>query len=214
MRRYFDNISVDLMFCLPGQNWESLKRTLDRVEELDPCHISAYILKIYESTPFARSFSEADDDISSDMYLGLCSYLEEKGYSHYEISSFCRDGRYSRHNLLYWSGGEYIGFGPGAHGYENGVRYMYEQDIGEYIRQGGKVSTKIHEKIGPDEKKREEIIFGLRTSFGVQLADFGDDKKEFIDRMKKEGLCKITEGRLALTDKGMLVSNSIISGLI
>lgn len=214
IRNYFDNVSVDIMFCLPGQDIRKVEKTLQKVISMDPCHISAYILKIYENTPFFGSYTEIDDDLSSDMYLNLCSILEENGYYHYEISSFCKQNRYSRHNLLYWSGGEYIGLGPGAHGYENGIRYMNKQNVCEYIYRKGIVDPIVLERIDQKEKNKEKIIFGLRTSFGVPLDAFDKNKNSFIEKIVREGLCRISDDKMILTDKGMILSNSIISELI
>lgn len=214
LRRVFDNISVDLMFCLPGQTVSSLDATLEKVAELNPEHVSAYILKIFDNTPFGKTYREMDDDLSADMYLHLCSFFEERGYSHYEISSFCRDGNYSRHNMLYWSGGEYIGFGPGAHGYEDDIRYMYEPDLSKYIYYKGNPSPVVLEKLSPEEKKKEKIIFGLRTKTGIPFGLLDSERNQIVVKLIKEGLCTKEKDRIVLTDRGMLLSNSVISELI
>lgn len=132
-----ENISLDLMVGIPNQTMESLKHSLDFAIGLSPSHISAYLLKIEQGTPFynkRQSLNIADDDLSADMYLFVSEYLIKNGYGRYEISNFCKKGMESKHNLKYWNCEEYLGFGASAHSYFNGRRFYYPRDIQGYIK--------------------------------------------------------------------------------
>lgn len=130
------NVSLDLIYGLPGQTMESFSSSLRAAVALEPEHISCYGLKLEEGTPLyaARdTFSAADDDLQADMYLFAVSFLQEAGFVQYEISNFARPGFESRHNLKYWTLSEYAGFGPGAHSDFGGVRYSFDRDLDAYI---------------------------------------------------------------------------------
>ncbi|MBQ0084011.1 MAG: radical SAM family heme chaperone HemW [Clostridiales bacterium] len=215
----FDNISLDLMLALPDSNAEKLKNSIDFALSLSPEHISAYILKIEENTPFfarKEGLSLPDDDTTAEQYLFLCEYLREKGYFHYEISNFSKKGFQSRHNNGYWTLRDYLGLGPSAHSLIDGKRFFYENDLKKYL-----VSpTPIFEDTGADEQ--EYIMLGLRLSRGISSAEFS---KRFGKKLPEAFLKKaellaenglaVTNGEtISLTDKGMLVSNSVITYLL
>ena len=212
LSEFFDNVSLDLMLGTLGQTEQSLSDSLDVCTELGLPHISAYLMKVYEKTLFARNgVREADDELSEKLYLQTDSFLSAHGYSHYEISSFCRDGRYSHHNMLYWQGGEYAAFGSGACGFENGVRYRIPSNAELFIKTNGNPEPIIEEIVSPDSAKNEKIIFGLRTSSGVEISDLPADSGKFIDSLVKNGLAVSDGCVLRLTPKGWLVSNEIIT---
>ncbi len=204
------NISVDLMYGLPGQNIASLKKSLEYIVSKAPEHVSAYCLKVEEGTPFYCSgISEADEDIAYEQYEYICDTLGDHGYHRYEVSNFAKDRCYSRHNYKYWTGEEYIGFGPGAYSFFKGERYGYEKSLEQYII--GNPQIRDREKISRDEAERERIIFGLRLSEGVQVELL---EKNTLSRFVSLGLMQ-TDGRKArLTTAGCFVSNSIISEFI
>ena len=141
----FRNVSIDLMYGLPGQDLQDWQETLDNVLRLNPEHVSCYALKIEEGTPFydyKEMLNLPDDETQADMYLAAVEALRSRGFRQYEISNFARKGLYSRHNMKYWTGGEYLGFGPSASSDFAGKRFTLKRDLQEYIagiRDGGDI---------------------------------------------------------------------------
>lgn len=227
-RRYIDNISLDLMFGLPDQTEASFQKTLERAVAFQPNHISMYALKIEEGTPFHRieeTLSLPSEDEVANMYLNACDFLEKAGFLQYEISNFARQGCSSRHNLRYWKREEYIGLGPAAHSYVNGRRYANAKDLRAYIHalSNGKLPP-VSEEVGlsHQEEIEEEIMLSLRITDGLDL--------EYLEKvlgyaMEKTVASKIQEyvkhgfltqrgNVIAMTPRGFLVSNTIISDLL
>ncbi len=204
----FYNISLDLMLGLPNSSISSLKNNLDFLFSLNPEHISAYILKIEPNTAFERRFDSLnlpnEDDIC-DQYLFMCDYLERNGFSHYEISNFAKKGYQSKHNLKYWKCQEYLGIGPSAHSFLDKKRFYYPRDLKDFING----NEPVFDGFGGD--KDEKIMLALRLSDGVPIKDLSQKKTELLI---KNGLCKIKDKHLYLTNKGMLVSNKIITELL
>ena len=206
-----DNISLDVMIGVPDSNTDTLRKSLDFALRLGVPHISAYMLKIEEGTYYyknAKSLNIPTEDETADMYLFMSEYLTEKGYLHYEISNFCKDGLYSRHNMKYWEGAPYIGFGAAAHSFFGGKRFYFPRDT-EYFTDGGKV---IYDGEGGDDEER--ILLSLRTYKGISLHDKNalfTDKARFFE---KHGFGVIKDDRFILTASGFLLSNTIISELL
>lgn len=206
----FNNISLDIMLALPASTPESLKKSLDFVTNLNPEHISAYILKIEENTPFHKicdTLNLPNEDTTADQYLQMCEYLENKGYEHYEISNFCKKGMASRHNLKYWELEEYLGIGPAAHSFVDGKRFFYRRNLTDFING----SSPLPDGIGGTEAER--IMLSLRLSKGLEI-EFNRKLKLKCDLLEKNGLLNLYENRIVLTDKGMLLSNSIITEIL
>ena len=134
----FQNLSLDLIYGLPGQTMDSWKETVEHALSLVPQHLSCYGLKVEEGTPLARRVEEGeilpDDDLQADLYLWTVGRLARAGYAQYEISNFAKPGYESRHNLRYWKTQPYIGFGPGAHSDFGGRRYSFVRDLESYIQ--------------------------------------------------------------------------------
>ena len=226
-RRGFRNLSVDLMFGLPGQALPNWEKTLKNVLALAPEHISCYALKVEENTPLYESrefYNLGDEDTQADMYLRCVEILKERGYRQYEISNFCRRGMVSRHNLKYWTGGEYLGFGPDASSDFGGRRFSAVRDVMTYIEQmeqGGQIMTEVQE-VSHRERAAEYLMMNLRTVHGIDPAEYEDRYRlpfrpleRLFMRCQKEGLAaRSYEGRWYLTPTGFLVSNSIISDLL
>ena len=226
-KKGFKNVSVDLMYGLPGQSLLDWEKTLEHVLELMPEHVSCYGLKVEEGTPlyeYHEFCNLADDDTQAEMYLAAVDILKECGYRQYEISNFCRKGHVSRHNLKYWQGGEYLGFGPGASSDFGGRRFSIIKDVKGYIqgiRTGGQVLEDV-QQIAPRERAGEYLMMRLRTVAGLDpkeyeklyLMPFAPLEKALL-RCKENGLAhKTFDGRWQLTPTGFLVSNSIISDLL
>lgn len=223
----FQNISIDIMFGLPGQSEESLGRTLSEAIALEPEHISFYGLKIEEGTPFHEMRDKLDlpdEDLYAKLYLLGAEKLTSAGYSHYEISNFAKPGLESRHNLRYWKLNEYIGFGPAAHSYLNNTRYGITRDLNGYISAvtAGQLPERSEsEPVEPEAQLREYIMMSLRLSTGINRmvyeARFGrsfEKPEEFFRRISRGGLCVPTDNGWRLTAKGFLISNTIIVKLL
>ena len=223
----FKNLSLDLMYGLPGQTLESWESTLINVLTLAPEHISCYGLKVEPGTPlydYKDCCNLPDDDMQADMYLAAVEILRQHGYRQYEISNFCRKGNVSRHNLKYWTGGEYLGFGPDASSDFAGRRFSVMRDLTGYIdgiRSGGQVLREVHQ-ISNRERAGEYLMMRLRIASGLDpkeyekrfLMPFAPLEKAMV-QFKEQGLAlKTFDGRWHLTPEGFLVSNSIISDLL
>lgn len=215
----FSNINIDLMTALPDQTMESLKNTLKIAASMPVTHISAYSLIIENGTPLEREYSKGmlnlpDEDTDREMYSYTIRFLKENGFNQYEISNFAKNGYECRHNIKYWTAQPYIGLGAAAHSYTGDVRLCNTSDINKYITGCEREVTNLTEK----DKMSEFIITGLRMNAGISEYNFknrfgvGIDKvfgKE-IERFIKLDLMRYTDGRYALTRKGIDVSNSIL----
>ncbi len=199
----FQNISLDIMLGLQGSTSQSLKKSIDFILTQEPEHISAYILKIEENTRFYKEnvMLPCDDEVA-EQYLFLCDELRAAGYDHYEISNFAKGGFESRHNLKYWQCEEYLGIGPAAHSFVDGKRFYYERDLRKFIN----CPETVLDGVGEEADK---IMLGLRLKEGVDLSE-NAEVQPFLEELEKAGLGGFSSGKFHLTDKGMLVSNSII----
>ena len=222
----FDNLSLDLIYGLPNQTPERWAGNLAAAVALEPEHLSCYGLKVEEGTPlFARraDVSLPDDEMQADLYLYTVETLARQGYRQYEISNFSRPGRESRHNLKYWTLGEYMGFGPGAHSDFGGVRYGYERDLSLYLQGVAQHRPPLSERneISPQDRAAEWIMLGLRTVHGLDPLEFrkrfGFDFSPlapFLTQCQQAGYAVFQEGRWSLTAEGFLLSNQIIGSLL
>lgn len=215
----FNNISLDIMLGLPDSSPNTLRQSLDFITELEPQHISAYLLKIEERTVFYKIQNELslpDDDAQAEQYLYTCEYLENKGYNHYEISNFCKNDKISRHNVKYWKGDDYLGLGPSAHSFLDGKRFYYRRNVSEFLKGNSPVPD------GEGGGRDEYIMLNLRLSEGITplgySQKFGDKlPQSFFKRcsvFEKAGLMNTSGNRISLTDNGMLLSNTIITELL
>ena len=223
----YRNVSIDLMYGLPGQTLRAWQETLENVLQLMPEHVSCYGLKVEEGTPLYdyKDFSKLpDDDTQADMYLAAVELLKSRGFRQYEISNFARKGLYSRHNMKYWTGGEYLGFGPSASSDFAGKRFTLARNLEGYIsgiKTGGEVMEDVQE-IPLRERAGEYLMLRLRTANGINAEEY---EKLFLlpfapleEVLEKHHAYYYTQrsddGRWNLTPKGYLVSNTIISDLL
>ena len=214
----FSNISLDLMLALPESDNNSLLKSLEFITDLSPEHISAYILKLEDKTALKanKTLKFADEEAEAEQYLKTCDFLKSKGFLHYEISNFAKAGYESRHNLKYWNLDEYLGIGPSAHSFFEGERFYYKPDIKGFIKK----PEIVFDGTGGDYD--EYIMLKLRLSDGLDLKKFtaiyGDrltaDFSVFCERLKNENLLEFEKEHIRLTDKGMLLSNTIITELL
>ena len=223
----FRNVSVDLMYGLPGQSLQDWLSTLDTVLRLLPEHISCYGLKIEEGTPFwgmRDVLNLPGDDEQAQMYLSAVEALRSRGFRQYEISNFCRKGMISRHNMKYWTGGEYLGFGPSASSDFAGKRYTLKRDLQAYIsgiRDGGDIMEDIQE-IPLRERAGEYLMLRLRTSVGIAAQEYEKafllpfaPLEEVLEKHRRYYHTTQTDtGRWVLTPRGYLVSNDVITDLL
>jgi len=215
----FNNISIDLIYGLPGQDLKLWEETLNQAVELDIRHISTYGLKIEEGTVFGRTPPPnlPDQDIAADMYLKTIEILEKNNFKHYEISNFAKSGCESKHNLAYWNNEEYFGFGLAAHGYLDGVRYSNSCDFNEYLDNPLKRASE--HKMTEKEILEEAVFLGLRRVKGINMKKFNSEYgvdlvkmyKDVIKKYTDYGFMEIKKDYLRLTTKGILISNSILA---
>ena len=213
------DISLDLMLGIPGQTAQSLRESLSFCEAREIGHLSVYLLKLEENTFFYKNRKKLDlpdEDAAADLYLEACDFLEARGWRHYEISNFCRDGRVGRHNLRYWQGGDYLGIGPAAHSLYGENRFYYEADLEAFL--GG--TPCAYEGAGGGAAER--LMLALRTDLGLELPAFtaayavSAPEKLYAQArsLAAHGLARFDGARLSLTDAGMLVSNAAILSLL
>lgn len=214
----FQNISGDIMLALPGYSREEFDETLALLQQGGVSHISAYLLKLEENTPFGQNPPKGlpTPDEAADFYLHAARRLKGAGYHRYEISNFAAPGRESRHNLLYWDCGNYLGLGPAAHSSLNGRRFSFSADTGAFLRG----ECPVREE-GPLDAE-DYLMLRLRLEAGVSESElekrFGrvlsEEQTAFLKQMEAGGLAKKTPEGWALTGKGMLVQNSLLARLL
>ena len=195
-----ENISLDLMLATPKQTLASLDETFNFIDKMQVKHISAYMLKIEEGTKFSEMQNRLDlpdEDTVSEMYFKTIRVLNQLGFAQYEISNFAKTGFESRHNLKYWQLDEYLGIGASAHSFRKGKRFYTDTDFA--IIPDGAGGT-----------REEQIMLGLRLNKGINKKLINKNYQQFIDM----GYIAENGENIALTPKGMLVSNSIIAELL
>ena len=225
----FDNISLDLMMWLPQQTVRDWLESVDALIALGPDHASMYMLEIYPNAPLrdamARGrWSVAPDDDVAEMYVSGLDRMDNAGYVQYEISNAARPGRESRHNLKYWTDGEWLGFGCGAHSTRDAVRWKNLSSTEEYIpavQGGGPVATE-RRALTAEERLEEALFTGLRLNAGLDLpavkdryaldvwARYGEELQPFVD----QGVLLYDDRSLRLTRAGMLLAHEIMAVFI
>lgn len=224
----FTNISLDLIYGLPGQTMESWKTTVEHALSLVPQHLSCYGLKVEEGTPLAARVEAGevlpDDDMQADLYLWTVGRLARAGYPQYEISNFAKPGFESRHNMRYWLTRPYIAFGPGAHADFGGRRYSFTRDLETYIQgvlKGGAIIDS-EDLIPQSERGSEYLMLRLRTTLGIEEWEYRrnyfmnfDPIEARLRQFMEQGWAEKTEqGRWRLTPEGFLISNQLIGDLL
>ena len=222
----FDNVSIDLMMWLPGQDVPQWLASVDEAIRVAPDHLSLYILEVYPHLPLRQAIDEhgwtqEPDEGAAEMYQTGLSMLDAAGYEQYEISNVCRPGRYSRHNVKYWIDGEWLGFGPGAHSTWQGSRWRNVSLTADYVRRvdadaGVAVDRRV---LTLDERLGDALFTGLRLNDGIDLEKLSkrygiDVWKRFGTRLApfcEAGILLRQQERLRLTRRGMLVANEVMS---
>ena len=224
----FRNISIDLMYGLPGETLETWMQDLRQAINLRPEHISAYHLIYEEDTALWKlreqhQVEEADEDLSVSLFETLIDRLTEAGYQHYEISNFCLSGMHSRHNSSYWTGKKYLGCGPSAHSFNGVSRQWNVASLEGYIKgvEEGELDYEV-EELDLYTRYNDYVLTSIRTCWGMSLSklrsEFGEELYRYCMRMAKphedQGVLENREGVLRLTRKGIFVSDGIMSDLM
>lgn len=222
------NISIDLLYDLPCQTLSIWESTLGRISELPIAHLSLYNLTVEPNTPFFKykekiQNAQPSEVASANMYKAAVSTLNQIGLKQYEISAFAKDNMFSRHNVGYWTGRPFLGFGPSAFSYWNGRRFRNVANLSRYYRALKNNSSPVdfEEELSHDEKKRELLTIHLRMLDGVDLKAFQDEHGALtpetittIESLKQEEFMSQNNRHIRLTKKGILFYNHIASELI
>ena len=214
----FDNLSVDLMYALPGQTLPQLEQSIDALLALQPEHLSCYGLTLEPHTPLGRKNPVLpDEDTQADMYLLLCRKMAEAGFEHYEISNFARPGYHSRHNSRYWKQSPYLGFGPGAHGDWQNMRYEIPRDLPAWL--AGQLKP-VPEDTEAIDRAAEYVMLSLRTAEGFDSEWYQNTFlrsaapiEQILSGLPKQYI-ENTGSRWHLTDTGFLISNAILVAVL
>jgi len=222
----FSNISFDLIIGLPGQTLEDWRRNLDEALELDPEHLSLYILEVHEATPLAEQIrsgrrSAPDEELAAEMYEHLLDRIAATEFEQYEISNFAKPGFASRHNTKYWRLEPVYGFGVSAHSFDGKARYWNVRDTAGYVDAvaGGRSPEAGRDALSDEKLAGERAFLGLRLTDGISLKDYEartgiDLRKRYADELERladAGLIEINGDVLRLTRRGMLFSNEVFA---
>jgi oxygen-independent coproporphyrinogen-3 oxidase len=225
----FTNLSLDLIFGVPGQTLTDWQQSLKLLTELEPQHLSCYSLQLEEGTPLTAAVNRGelkrcDEDLELAMYNEAINFLNSNGYQHYEISNFAKPGFQSRHNLVYWHNQQYLGLGPAAHSHLNWQRWANTGDISQYIKgmQQGAPELSEHYQITEADAMSETMFMGLRVLKGVNLDQFAERFSRSITdiwpketaKLIEQGLVENTGTHLRLTPKGLPLANIVFSEFV
>ncbi|KPJ21739.1 radical SAM family heme chaperone HemW [Streptococcus phocae] len=224
----FNNISIDLIYALPGQTMEQVKTNVAKALALDIPHLSLYSLILEHHTVFMNKMRRGKlnlptEDLEAGMFEYIISEMEANGFEHYEISNFTKPGFESRHNLMYWNNEEYFGCGAGASGYLNGIRYRNRVPIQHYLKAVAEGNARLSEEIlTKEEMIEEELFLGLRKKTGVSLERFkekfgvplADIYGSVVTDLQNEGLLVKNDSAIRMTKKGLFLGDSIAEKFI
>ena len=224
----FDNISIDLIYALPGQTMEQVKENVAKAIELDIPHMSLYSLILENHTVFMNRMRRGKlplpkEELEAEMFEYIIAELEKSGFEHYEISNFSKPGFESRHNLMYWDNAEYYGIGAGASGYVNGVRYKNHGPIRHYLTAVEEGNARITEEhLSQKEQMEEEMFLGLRKKSGVSMTRFEEKfgrpfeglYGEIVRDLVQQGLMQIEGDRVRMTKRGLFLGDTVAERFI
>ena len=224
----FDNISIDLIYALPGQTMDQVKDNVAKAITLDIPHMSLYSLILENHTVFMNRMRRGKlplpkEEVEAEMFEYIIAELERAGFEHYEISNFSKSGFESRHNLMYWDNAEYYGIGAGASGYVNGVRYKNHGPIRHYLKAVEEGNARIHEEhLSLREQMEEEMFLGLRKKTGVSKARFEEKFErsfdglygEIVRDLVQQGLMLVDGDRVRMTKRGLFLGDTVAERFI
>ena len=224
----FDNISIDLIYALPGQTMDQVKENVAKAIGLDIPHMSLYSLILENHTVFMNRMRRGKlplpkEELEAEMFEYIIEELEKAGFEHYEISNFSKPGFESRHNLVYWDNAEYYGLGAGASGYVDGVRYKNHGPIRHYLEavEAGKARI-TEEHLTLEEKMEEELFLGLRKKTGVSKARFEEkfgisfDQRygQVVASLTEQGLLVPDDKQVRMTKRGLFLGDTVAEKFI
>ena len=224
----FDNISIDLIYALPGQTMDQVKENVAKAIGLDIPHMSLYSLILENHTVFMNRMRRGKlplpkEELEAEMFEYIIEELEKAGFEHYEISNFSKPGFESRHNLVYWDNAEYYGLGAGASGYVDGIRYKNHGPIRHYLEavEAGKARIK-EEHLTLEEKMEEELFLGLRKKTGVSKARFEEkfgisfDQRygQVVSSLTEQGLLVPDDKQVRMTKRGLFLGDTVAEKFI
>ena len=224
----FDNISIDLIYALPGQTMDQVKDNVAKAIALDIPHMSLYSLILENHTVFMNRMRRGKlplpkEELEAEMFEYIIAELERAGFEHYEISNFSKSGFESRHNLMYWDNAEYYGIGAGASGYVDGVRYKNHGPIRHYLKAVEEGSARINEEhLSQREQMEEEMFLGLRKKSGVSMARFEEKFErsfqelygEIVKDLIQQGLMQLDGDRVRMTKRGLFLGDTVAERFI
>ena len=217
----FTNINLDLMYGLPGQTLEAWTKTLQSLLTLDPSHVTCYALTIEEGTRLAQDIargvvSKPDDALQIDMESAAETLLTAAGFTRYEISNYAKPGSACRHNQLYWTDHDYLGLGPSAQSYADGVRFGNIADLTVYVDSLNKHILPVAERtlLSTTEQQRDALVFGLRLLRGVPLNTVeGAEQRRRVNELVAKGLLESDADRVRLTPLGQRYADTVAGEL-
>lgn len=224
----FDNISIDLIYALPGQTMDQVKENVAKAIDLDIPHMSLYSLILENHTVFMNRMRRGKlplpkEELEAEMFEYIIEELEKAGFEHYEISNFSKPGFESRHNLVYWGNAEYYGLGAGASGYVDGIRYKNHGPIRHYLEavEAGKARI-TEEHLTLEEKMEEELFLGLRKKTGVSKARFEEkfgvsfDQRygQVVAGLTEQGLLVPDDKQVRMTKRGLFLGDTVAEKFI
>ena len=224
----FDNISIDLIYALPGQTMDQVKENVAKAIGLNIPHMSLYSLILENHTVFMNRMRRGKlplpkEELEAEMFEYIIAELERDGFEHYEISNFSKPGFESRHNLMYWDNAEYYGIGAGASGYVDGVRYKNHGPIRHYLSAVEAGDARITEEhLSQKEQMEEEMFLGLRKKSGVSMARFEEKfgrsfeglYGEIVKDLTQQGLMQIDGDRVRMTKRGLFLGDTVAERFI
>ena len=224
----FDNISIDLIYALPGQTMDQVRDNVAKAIALDIPHMSLYSLILENHTVFMNRMRRGKlplpkEELEAEMFEYIIAELEKAGFEHYEISNFSKTGFESRHNLMYWDNAEYYGIGAGASGYVDGVRYKNHGPIRHYLKAVEEGSARINEEhLSQREQMEEEMFLGLRKKSGVSMARFEEKFErsfqelygEIVKDLIQQGLIQLDGDSVRMTKRGLFLGDTVAERFI
>ncbi|MGT2686434.1 radical SAM family heme chaperone HemW [Streptococcus porcinus] len=224
----FSNISIDLIYALPGQTLEQVKENVAKALALDIPHLSLYSLILEHHTVFMNKMRRGKlnlptEDLEAEMFEYIIQEMEAHGFEHYEISNFGKPGYYSQHNLMYWNNDHYYGCGAGASGYLDGIRYRNRVPIQHYLKAVQEGNARLTEEVLTlEEMMEEELFLGLRKKSGVSIAQFEakfphsfkEKYGQIVEELVAQGLLVDDPQRVRMTKRGLFLGDSVAEKFI
>ncbi|HFH7640553.1 TPA: radical SAM family heme chaperone HemW [Streptococcus agalactiae] len=224
----FQNISIDLIYALPGQTMDDVRSNVAKALSLNIPHLSLYSLILEHHTVFMNKMRRGKlhlptEDLEAEMFEYIISEMERNGFEHYEISNFTKPGFESSHNLMYWENVEYYGVGAGASGYLDGIRYRNRGPIQHYLKGVSEGNARLSEEVlSKNEMMEEELFLGLRKKEGVSIGKFEQkfgtsfEKRygQIVQELQSDGLLKENNGFIQMTKKGLFLGDTVAEKFI